>query len=94
MDTSHGNKTSWPHRPDPNPPIIRKVPADSVPYGESVSRNGSTVVAAYDPQTERLVCIAPTAAEARRKYRDIKFEENRMDKPEAGRGGSNVESEV
>jgi hypothetical protein len=49
-------------------PGVRKVPADSVPYGESISHNGKTVWAAYaDDGT--LVCVAATAPEARSKYR-------------------------
>ncbi len=49
---------------------VRKVPADSVPYGSSISRNGKFVWCAYDG--ERLVCVAATAPEARRKYREAK----------------------
>ncbi|MGB7554471.1 MAG: hypothetical protein WBM04_08855 [Candidatus Korobacteraceae bacterium] len=64
----HGNRIAT-YSPDPHPPTIRKVPANSVPYGESISRNGRTVWIAMDG--ERLVCIAATAVEARRKYRDI-----------------------
>lgn len=45
---------------------VRKVPATSVPYGDCISTNGTHVWAAYDG--ERLVCVAPTAKEARRKY--------------------------
>jgi hypothetical protein len=59
----------FPHMLDPRPPTIRKVPADSVPYGESISRNGRTVWSASDG--ERLVCVAATAEEARRKYREM-----------------------
>ena len=54
------------HKPDPHPPTIRKVPSDSVPYGESISLNGKHVWAAYDGDT--LVAVAPTAGEARLKY--------------------------
>ena len=53
---SHGNKTSWqPRRSDSGrwPELsLRKVPADSVPYGDSISRNGETVWAAA-PTCER-----------------------------------------
>ena len=48
-------------------PIIKKVDATSVPYGPDVSRNGKFVWAAFD--NDRLVCIAATAPEARRRYR-------------------------
>ena len=44
-DDSHGNKASWPHRPDSErwPELsLRKIPADSVPFGDCVSRNGKT----------------------------------------------------
>jgi len=44
-----------PRRTDPNAPVVRKVPADSVPYGESISHN-KTLWAAFDG--ERLVCVA------------------------------------
>jgi len=64
----HGNRI-FPHRPDPRPPTLSKVAVGSVPYGESISHNGRTVVAAYEG--ERLVCVAPTAEEARRKYREV-----------------------
>lgn len=56
----------FPHRPDPRPPTLRKVPADSVPF---ISRNGRTVWAAYDGDGT-LVCVAATADEARIKYRE------------------------
>lgn len=63
---SHGNKT---HSGGPRAPVdVRKVPADSVPYGSSISRNGRTVWAAYDANGT-LVAVAATAPEARRKYR-------------------------
>jgi hypothetical protein len=49
---------------------IVKVPADSVPYGTDVSRNGRDVWAVFD--YGELLCIAPTAKEARRKAYDAK----------------------
>ena len=65
---SHGNTThSGGPRPLPPSVSVRKIPASSVEYGESVSLNGQTVWAVYDDGV--LVCIAPTAPEARRKYR-------------------------
>jgi streptogramin lyase len=48
---------------------VRKVPADSVPYGSSISTHGNYVWAAYEG--DELIAIAPTAAEARGKYRDV-----------------------
>jgi hypothetical protein len=68
---SHGNKTSWPHRPDSErwPELsLRKVPADSVPYGESISRNGHTVWAGF--HGDQFVCCGATHDEARAKYID------------------------
>lgn len=62
---SHGNRTRI-HTAPRTPIDVRKVPADSVPYGDSISRNGRIVWAAYDGET--LVCVAATAPEARRKY--------------------------
>jgi hypothetical protein len=63
---NHGNKT---HSGGPRPKIdCRKVPADSVPYGESISPNGKYVWAAY-ADDGALVCVAATAQEARSKYR-------------------------
>jgi hypothetical protein len=67
---SHGNATSGPRRsiserfPDMS---RRKVPADSVPFGESISRNGETVWAAYDGET--LVAVAATADDVLTKYK-------------------------
>lgn len=62
----YSNKV-WPASPGQHIDV-RKVPADSVPYGGSISRNGRTVWAAFDA-AGRLVCVAATANEARRKYR-------------------------
>jgi hypothetical protein len=56
-------------------PTIRKIPADSVPYGESISANGRAVWAAYDGET--LVAVAASAGEARRKYGEIRAREGR-----------------
>jgi len=66
----HGNKASWPHRPDSErwPGLsLRKVPANSVPFGESISRTGrGTVWAAY--HDGQPVAVAGTRDEARAKY--------------------------
>jgi hypothetical protein len=56
-------------RPEEPLTNIKKVPANSVPYGESISRNGLTVWIAMDG--ERVVCVAATSAEVRRKYREL-----------------------
>lgn len=66
FDNSHGNKIRT--RTAPTEGFdVRKVRADTVPYGESISPNGETVWVAYDG--ERLLCVAATAEEARRKGR-------------------------
>lgn len=59
------------HGPDQDPPTVRKVPADSVPFGDSISINGETVWAAYDSRGT-VIAVAATSAEARRKYRERK----------------------
>lgn len=55
-------------RQDPDPPIVRKVPADSVPYGDSISRNGRSVWGAWT-QAGELIVVAATAKEARIRFR-------------------------
>jgi hypothetical protein len=60
---------SWPHRPDSErwPGMsLRKVPANSVLYGEFASRNGKTCWAAF--HDGQLVAVASTHDEARAKY--------------------------
>jgi len=57
---------NYPRRPSERIDV-RKVPADSVPFGESISRNGRTVWAAYD-KDGTLIAIAPTADQARAKF--------------------------
>lgn len=49
--------------------------ADSVPFAVNISQNGRTVWAAMEG--ERIVCIAATAPERRRKYARIKREQVR-----------------
>jgi hypothetical protein len=49
-------------------PTIRKQPEDSVLFGPEISRRGGYVYCAYDG--ERLIAVAATSPEARRKYRD------------------------
>lgn len=71
LEHNHGNRTRTGERKPPQyTPEVRKVRADSVPYGESISRNGRTVWAAYDG--ERLVAVGATAEEARRKGREAR----------------------
>jgi hypothetical protein len=65
---SHGNRLSRRLNPNP-PPVVRKVPASSVPHGESISRNGKYVWVGLDG--ERVICVEPSAQEARRKVREI-----------------------
>jgi hypothetical protein len=66
----HGNRTSaGPRRSDSErwPELsIRKVPAASVPFGESISSNGKTVWASF--HAGQLVCCGATHDEARDKY--------------------------
>jgi hypothetical protein len=70
-DTAHGSKISWKHRPDSErwPELsIRKVPASSVPFGESISRNGRTVWAGY--HNGELVAVGATCDQTRAKYKN------------------------
>ena len=67
-DDRHGNRLQ-PYKPDPRPPIVRKVPADSVPYGSSISHNGKTVWAAFN-DAGQLVYVGATSSEVRRRYRE------------------------
>jgi hypothetical protein len=64
----HGNRISK-RGPDRYRPAVRKIPASTVPFGESISRNGRTVWAAFD-DAEVLVAVADTAGEVRVKYRE------------------------
>ena len=48
-------------------PTVKKIPADSVPYGRDICTRGDSVWAAYSEGV--LICIGATADEARRKYR-------------------------
>lgn len=59
------------HGPEKDPPVLRRVAADSVPYGESISKNGRTVWAAYAPD-RALVCVRATATEAHVRYRELR----------------------
>jgi hypothetical protein len=74
---SHGhNGKNWPHRPwsERFPELtVKKVLADSVPFGTSISHN-SKVWAAFDG--DRFVCAGATADECRRKYCAIKLRES------------------
>jgi hypothetical protein len=60
-------KSSYVYKPDPPELNIVSVKADSVPFGESISRNGRTVWAAF--HNGQLAAVAETADAARRKYR-------------------------
>ncbi|MCU1301515.1 MAG: hypothetical protein JWQ87_1799 [Candidatus Sulfotelmatobacter sp.] len=62
----------WPRRPFSErwPELsLRKVSADSVPHGTSISRSGKYVWAAF--HGERLVAVGATADEARHKYQAV-----------------------
>lgn len=47
-------------------PTVKKVPADSVPYGTDICTRGNSVWAAYSG--EELIAVGATAKEARAKY--------------------------
>ena len=49
-------------------PVVKKQSADSVPFGEQISRNGRFVWCAYDGGTT-LIATAASAREARQLYR-------------------------
>jgi YD repeat-containing protein len=66
----HGNRVGK-HSRETDPPTVRKVPADSVPFGDYISINGETVWVAYDARGTRIA-VAATAEEVRRKYRERK----------------------
>lgn len=67
MDDSHGNSLGSRKTRNRSVIVVRKVPADSVPFGPSITANGRTVWVAYEG--ERVVVVAPTADEACAKYR-------------------------
>lgn len=48
-------------------PVVRKVPADSVPFGTDITHRHH-VWCAYTPDGVTLIAVAATAGEARRKY--------------------------
>jgi hypothetical protein len=54
-------------------PTVKKVPAESVPYGTDICTRGNSVWAAYSG--EELVVVAATKKEVLRKYRSAR---NRM----------------
>jgi hypothetical protein len=47
-------------------PTLKRVPADSVPYGMDISRDGRWVWAAFDG--DRRIAVGATKAEASRLY--------------------------
>ncbi len=55
--------------PDRRPITVKKVPADSVAYGTSISHNGRTVWVA---ESEGVVAVGATASEARQRCRDLR----------------------
>jgi hypothetical protein len=66
-----------PRGPSPTARVtVEKVDASTVPYGDSISRNGRTVWVGRDPaQPGRVVCVCATAEEARRRTVDILWAE-------------------
>jgi len=88
QEHGHGNRL-WPHKPprDEDVPVVRKVPADSVPYGDSISRNGRTVWAAYSDNGV-LIGAAPTADEARKMWRTFMYRQREAARAEREKGSS------
>jgi hypothetical protein len=66
-DNRATNKTHTTQRTPLPDRAIRKVPATSVPFGESITRRGGSVWCAY--LHGELVGTAASAPEARRMYR-------------------------
>ena len=64
-DDSHGNSRNPRRSPPRWVPTLRKIPADSVPYGDSITHR-SYVWAAY--HDEELIAVAATAPEVRAKF--------------------------
>ena len=58
---------SLPLKPD----VIRKVPADSVPFGPETCTRGTHVWAAY--VDAKLICIGATAKQARKRYYRVRL---------------------
>lgn len=69
MPTRFDNRINR-HGPDNHSPTVRKVPADSVPFGSDICRNGQgTVWVAMEG--DRVVAVGATSAEVRVKYREV-----------------------
>ena len=47
-------------------PIIKRIPVSAHRYGKDISRDGRWLYGAYSG--DRLICVAASAPEARRKY--------------------------
>jgi hypothetical protein len=85
----HGSYRNTARGPDRyRPTRIAKVPANSVPYGSSISRNGNTVWAAYDGEV--IVAVGATATEVRAKYRVWCHRNGRLGQGSAEGTGQNV----
>ena len=71
-------------------PIIRKLAADTVPYGDAITTRGNYVWGAFDG--DELVAIGATVDEAKRKYRRVWAESmtKRSGQAEEGRGGGDA----
>jgi hypothetical protein len=81
------------YRPDPPSLTIRKVRVDIVWYGPDTSRDGRTLWGAFD--NGQLVCVAATAGECRRRYREItrrNVEAAMRRKEQAANNGNDVNS--
>lgn len=68
-------------------PTIRKIPADSVLYGDVICTRGNYVRGAFDG--DLLVAVGATVGEAKRGYRRVWAEgmTNRGGQADEGRGG-------
>lgn len=67
-DSSHSNnRADYVKRNKPEPLLVFKVRADSVPYGAEIARRGAWVWVARDGDV--VIAVAATASECRRKYK-------------------------
>ena len=70
-------------------PNVRKVRADSVPFGTDICTRGNGVWAAYDGDV--LIAVAATADEARKKWR-VLMARRREREQAAKRNAENLEA--
>lgn len=65
-NNGHGNRIYPERKLREDAGVVRKVTADSVPFGESISTNGKTVWVCVDAGG-KILATAATAPEARRR---------------------------